>query len=146
MDNQNVLVAGMDFCRDVRLRMGSKTIVTTNKNYDKSRTSTAEKMIQSSLQRTLILQLESDIKCKIPGGHCLRYCAVMHAAWLGVTVDHSLSSSYWSYKGRLANFAQVVLGLDPKAGKYRPSWARGICLGKDGSGHDVLGVGPDKVV
>ena len=50
------------------------------------------------------------------------------------------------YRGRLANFGQVVLGLDPKAGKYKPLWKRGIYLGKDGAGHDVLGVGENEVV
>ena len=50
------------------------------------------------------------------------------------------------YRGWLANFGQVVLGLDPKASKYKPSWRRGVYLGKDSAGHDVLGVGSDEVI
>ena len=50
------------------------------------------------------------------------------------------------YRGRLAKFGQVVLGLDPKAGKYKPLWRQGIYLGKDGAGHDVVGVGENEVV
>ena len=84
VDNENFLFAGMEFCKDVRLRMGLKTIVTANKNYDKARTSAAGRMIQSTrnLQKTLMLQVETELKCKVPGGHCLRYLATMHSAWL----------------------------------------------------------------
>ena len=48
-------------------------------------------------------------------------------------------------RGKLANFGQTVLGLDRKAGKYRPGWKRGVYLGKDFAGHDVIGTGPEEV-
>ena len=32
----------------------------------------------------------------------------------------------------------MTYGLDPKGSKYRPTWKKGIWLGKDGSDHDVL--------
>ena len=129
VDNEPVLVAGMDWWK-IRLRLGLSTILTTNKHYDKSRTSVAECMVQSvrNLQKTLILQLEESMGCRLPGGHSLRYWGIVHAAWLH----------------RLANFGQTVLGLDPKAGKYRPGWKRGIYLGKDAARHDVIGTGPER--
>ena len=37
-----------------------------------------------------------------------------------------------------------MLGLDPNVGKYRPGWKRGIYLGKDAAGHDVIGTGPEE--
>ena len=74
VDNEPVLVAGMEFCKEVRVRTGLSTVVTTNRNYDKSRTSPAERMIQTvrNLQKTLIYQLETEIKAKILTGNCLR--------------------------------------------------------------------------
>ena len=155
VDNENVLVAGMEFCRDVRLRMGFQTITTTNKNYDKARTSTAERMIQTvrNLQKTLISQLEGEAKFRVPGGHCLRYWAVVHAAWLycRYNIHATLKTTPYQsvtgrpYRGRLANFGQQVLGLDPKAGKYGALWKRGTYLGKDNAGHDVLGVASEVI-
>ena len=155
VDNENVLVAGMEFCRDVRLRMGFQTITTTNKNYDKARTSTAERMIQTvrNLQKTLISQLEGEAKFRVPGGHWLRYWAVVHAAWLycRYNIHATLKTTPYQsvtgrpYRGRLANFGQQVLGLDPKTGKYGALWKRGTYLGKDNAGHDVLGVASEVI-
>ena len=84
VDNEPVLVAGMECCRDIRLRLGLSTTLTTNKHYDKARTSVAERMVQTvrNLQKTLILQLEESIQRKLPGGHSLRYWGIVHAAWL----------------------------------------------------------------
>lgn len=77
----------------------------------------------------------------------------MHAAWL--YCRHSIHSvlkvtPYQSvtgrpYRGRLANFGQQVLGLDPKAGKYGALWKRGVYLGKDDAGHDILGIGSEVI-
>ena len=155
VDNENVLVAGMEFCQDVRLRMGFQTIATTNKNYDKARTSTAERMIQTvrNLQKTMVSQVEAEAKLRTPPGHCIRYWAVMHAAWLNCRYNiHSTLkvTPYQSvtgrpYHGRLANFGQQVFGLDPKAGKYGALWKRGPYLGKDDAGHDVLGIGKEVI-
>ena len=156
VDNENVLVAGMEFCRNTRLMMGMQTITTTNKHYDKGRTSVAERMVQSirNLQKTLVLQLEEAAQFRLPGGHALRYWAVMHSAWLycrfhvhtALKVTPFQAVTGRPYRGRLANFGQIVLGLDPKAGKYKPLWKRGVYLGKDGAGHDVLGIGENEVV
>ncbi len=83
--------------------MGFQTITATNKNYDKARASTAERMIQTirNLQKPLIRQLESEAKFRLPGGHCLRYWAVMHPALLQVSCahsaeDHTVSSCDWT--------------------------------------------------
>lgn len=38
-----------------------------------------------------------------------------------------------------------TLVKDPKPGKYKPAWRRGVYLGKDSSGHDVIGAGPEEV-
>ena len=35
--------------------------------------------------------------------------------------------------------------VDPKAGKYKPTWKKGVYLGKDASGHDVLGTSEEEV-
>ena len=132
VDNENVLVAGMEFCRNARLMMGMQSITTTNKHYDKGRTSVAERMVQSirNLQKTLVLQMEEAAQFRLPGGHALRYWAVIHSAWLygrfhvhtalKVTAFQAVTGR--PYRGRLANFGQIVLGLDPKAGKYKPLW------------------------
>ena len=84
VDNENVIKAGAEHCRDCRLRMGFQTILNVNKQYDKARTSTAERMIQSirNLGKTLVAQLESEAKVRLPSGHCLRYWAVVHAGGL----------------------------------------------------------------
>ena len=140
VDNEPVLVAGT---------------ITTNKHYDKARTSVAERMVQTvrNLQKALILQLEESIGCRLPGGHSLPYWGIVHAAWLysryhvhsclKVTPYQAVTGR--PYRGKLANFGQTVLGLDPKVGKYRPGWKRGIYLGKDAAGHDVIGTGPEEV-
>ena len=155
VNNEPVLVAGMECCKDIRLRLGLSTTVTTNKHYDKARASVAERMVQTvrNLQTTLILQLEESIRCKLPGGHSLRYWSIVHAAWLysryhvhsflKVTPYQAVTGR--PYRGKLANFGQTVLGLDPKAGKYKPGWKRGVYPGKDFAGHDIIGTGPEEV-
>ena len=125
VDNEPVLVAGMECCRDIRLRLGLSTTITTNKHYDKGRTSVAERMVQTvrKLQKTLILQLEESMGCRLPGGHCLRYWGIVHAAWLYSRYHvHSFLkvTPYQAVTGR------PYRGLDPKVGKYRPGWKRGI--------------------
>ncbi len=72
----------------------------------------------------------------------------MHAAWLydRYHIHPTLRTTPFQdvigrpYKGKLANFRQIVLGLDPNAGKL--SCRKGIYLGKDASGHDVIGTNP----
>ena len=152
VDNENVIKAGAEHCRDCRLRMGFQTILSVNKQYDKARTSTAERMIQSirNLGKTLVAQLESEAKVRLPSGHCLRYWAVVHAgglysryhvhSFLKITPFQAVTGR--PYSGKLANFGQMVFGLDPKTGKYKPMWKRGVYLGKDAAGHDVIGTAP----
>ena len=137
VDNEPVLVAGMECCRDIRLRLGLSTTITTNKHYDKARTSVAERLVQTvrNLQKTLILQLEESIGCKLPGGHSLRYWGIVHSAWLysryhvhsflkltphqavtgrpyrgigiGKNSDRSSAKQCWDWIPRLANTGQV---------------------------------------
>ena len=109
-------------------------------------------MIQSirNLGKTLVAQLESEAKVRLPSGHCLRYWAAVHAgglysryhvhSFLKITPFQAVTGR--PYSGKLANFGQMVFGLDPKAGKYKPMWKRGVYLGKDAAGHDVIGTAP----
>ena len=92
------------------------------------------------------MQLEESIKCKIPQGHAVLYWAAMHSTWL-YNRYHTHSTTKITpyqavngrpYHNRIACFGQVTYGLDPKGSKYRPTWKKGIWLGKDGSDHDVL--------
>ena len=151
-DNKNVLVSGMEFFKQVRACQGFSTTVTTNRSYSvsysKDRTSICERTIQTvcKLQKTLVMQLEESIKCKIPQGHAVLYWAAMHSTWLYNRYHiHSTTkiTPYQAvngrpYHNRIACFGQVTYGLDPKGSKYRPTWKKGIWLGKDGSDHDVL--------
>ena len=92
------------------------------------------------------MQLEESIKCKIPQGHAVLYWAAMHSTWpYNRYHTHSTTkiTPYQAvngrpYHNRIACFGQVTYGLDPKGSKYRPTWKKGIWLGKDGSDHDVL--------
>ncbi len=61
VDNGPVLVAGMEFCKEVRLRMVFQQW-SLQTGTDKSRTGAAERMIQTmrNSQKTLIYQLERD--------------------------------------------------------------------------------------
>ena len=102
-----------------------------------------ERTIQTvrNLQKTLVVQLEESIKCKIPRGHAVLYWAAMHSTWLyNRYLTHSTTkiTPYQAvngrpYHNRIACFGQVTYGLDPKGSKYRPTWKKGMWLGKDGS-------------
>ena len=105
VDNEPVLVAGMEFCKEARLRLGFSTGVTTNKNYDTSRTSAAERMIQTirNLQKTLILQLEvnsvQDTRWTLHQilGHCPRSMALYSRYHCALPFeDHTVSGSDWT--------------------------------------------------
>ena len=136
--------------------MGMQTITTTNKHYDKGRTSVAERMVQSirNLQKAESPGAANGRSSTVPSSRWSRLTILGSSAWLycRLHVHTALKVTPYQavtgrpYRGRLANFGQVVLGLDPKAGKYKPLWKRGIYLGKDGAGHDVLGVGENEVV
>ena len=147
-DNEHVLVAGMEFCKSIRGKHGFPTVVTTNKNYDKSRTGMAERGIQTvrNLQKTLIAQLEHETQCVIPAGHPMLYWSAIHAGWLynryhthsSIKITPYQAVNGRPYKNRVACFGQCVLGLNPKGSKYRPLWQKGTWLGKDDVDHDVV--------
>ena len=120
VDNEPVLVAGMEFCKEARLRLGFSTGATTNKNYDTSRTSAAKRMIQTirNLQKTLILQLEvnsvQDTRWTLHQilGHCPRSMALYSRyhvhSHLKITPFQAVTGR--PYRGKLANFSQMVFG------------------------------------
>ena len=84
VDNEKVLVSGMEFFKQVRARQGFSTTVTTNCNYSKDHTSICERTIHTvrKLQKTLAMQLEEAIKSKTPQGHAVLYWAAMPSTWL----------------------------------------------------------------
>ena len=147
-DNEPVLVAGVTFCKTARARAGLGTIVSPNKAYDKSRTSIAERFVQTirGIQKTLISQLEDHIEASVPEGHPLIQWAAMHAAWLydryhvrstmKVTPYQSLRGR--PYRGKLVCFGQTVYGLDPRATKFKPGWRKGAWIGKDTANMDLI--------
>ena len=148
----NELMAGVELCKTVRGRQGFTTTVRFNKNYSKRRTAMAERAIQTirNLQKTLVAQLESETQCLFPNGHPVLYWASMHAAWLynryhmhsSIKITPYQAIFGRPYKNKVANFGQIVYGLDPKGTKYRPLWKRGVWLGRDASDHDILATGP----
>ena len=90
-------------------------------------------------RKTLLCQVEEDIKATIPSGHVVVQWAAMHAAWLynrynvHATLKTTPFQSLWGspYKGKITGFGETVFGLDPKATKYKPAWRHGAWLGKD---------------
>ena len=155
-DNEPVLAAGMRFCQSARQKLGLETVLTWNRAYEKSRTSVAERFVQTirGLQKTLVCHLEAAIQASIPAGHAMIQWAAMHAAWIysrfqvhaspKVTPFQSLFGR--PYRGRIVPFGQVVFGLDPKADKYRPAWVRGAWLGKDSTDMDLLTMDGQSVI
>ena len=147
-DNEPVLAAGMRFCQRTRATLGLQTILTWNRTYEKTRTSVAERFVQTvrGLQKTLTAHLESSIQATIPTGHPMVQWAAMHSAWIynRFHVHSSLRTTPYQslfgrpYRGRIVCFGQTTFGLDPKADKYRPAWIRGAWLGKDSSDMDLL--------
>ena len=107
-DNENVLVSGMEFYKQVRARQGFTTTVTTNRNYSKDRTNICERTTQTvrNLQKTLLMQLEESIKCKIPQGHAVLYGSLMFFTWhlcipLGSTIGTILTAPQRSHRIKL---------------------------------------------
>ena len=155
-DNEPVLAAGMRFCQRTRQTLGMETILTWNRTYEKTRTSIAERFVQTvrGLQKTLLSHLESAIQATIPAGHPVIQWAAMHASWLynRYHVHSSLRTTPFQslfgrpYRGKIVAFGQNVFGLDPKADKYRPAWIRGAWLGKDSSDMDLISTDGQSVV
>ena len=155
-DNEPVLAAGMRFCQRTRQTLGMETILTWNRTYEKTRTSIAERSVQTvrGLQKTLLSHLESAIQATIPAGHPVIQWAAMHASWIynRYHVHSSLRTTPFQslfgrpYRGKIVAFGQTVFGLDPKAGKYRPAWIRGAWLGKDSSDMDLISTDGQSVV
>ena len=155
-DNEPVLAAGMRFCQRTRQTLGMETILTWNRTYEKTRTSIAERFVQTvrGLQKTLLSHLESAIQATIPAGHPVIQWAAMHASWIynRYHVHSSLRTTPFQslfgrpYRGKIVAFGQTVFGLDPKADKYRPAWIRGAWLGKDSSDMDLISTDGQNVV
>ena len=147
-DNEPVLAAGMRFCQKTRATLGLETILTWNRTYEKTRTSVAERFVQTvrGLQKTLIAHLESAIQATIPAGHPMIQWAAMHSAWIynRFHIHSSLRTTPYQslfgrpYRGKIVSFGQTIFGLDPKADKYRPAWIRGAWLGKDAADMDLI--------
>ena len=155
-DNEPVLVAGMKFCQRARQQLGLETILTFSRTYEKTRTSVAERFVQTvrGLQKTLVSHLEASIQAAIPAGHPMIQWAAMHSAWIysRFHVHASLRTTPYQslfgrpYRGKLVSFGQTVYGLDPKADKYRPAWIRGAWLGKDSTDMDLISTDGQNVV
>eukprot|EP00435_Cladocopium_sp_Y103_P025328 s3318_g6.t1 len=155
-DNEPVLAAGMRFCQKTRQMLGLETILTWNRTYEKTRTSIAERFVQTvrGLQKTLIVHLEAAIQATIPAGHAMVQWAAMHAAWAynRFQVHSSLRATPFQslfgrpYKGKIVCFGQTVFGLDPNADKYRPAWMRGAWLGKESADMDLISTDGQTVV
>ena len=155
-DNEPVLAAGARMTKLIRSNNGLHTILTAGKFYDKSRTSLAERTIQTvrAQGKTLLSHIEDRAKIAFKETSVLHSWALMHASWLlnryhvsnstGVTAYMSVKGR--PYRGRVCCFGELVHGLDPLQAKYRSQWRPGAWLGKDGQDHDLVLVGPNEVV
>ena len=83
-DNETVLAAGVKMVQVIRANQGLPTTPQRDKMYSKSRTSLAERTIQTvRVQgKCLIAFLEDKMKMKNPEGHVLHGWALVHAGWL----------------------------------------------------------------
>ena len=154
-DQERVLVAGMELVRATRTRLGLETLLTISKAYDKSRTAIAERHVQTvrNQQKTLSLHLEEKIRATIPDGHGFHTWAARHASWLlNRFAKHSaLQSTPYEqlygrpYRGRVCPFGAQVFALDPVS-KYKPSWVRGVWVGKDALDQDIVVLGGGHLV
>ena len=155
-DNEPVLAAGMKAAHQIRANQGLETILQPGLMYDKSRTSLAERTIQTvrAQGKCLIADVEGRIGAKFPKDHVMHAWAMIHGAWLlnryhmssstGVTAHMSLRGR--PYKGRVCAFGEEVFALDPLQLKYNIQWRRGVWLGKDEADHDIVAVGTRELV
>ena len=104
-DNENVLVSGMEFFKQVRDRQGFSTTVTTNRNYSKDRTSICEPTIQTvrNLQKTLVnatgginqVQDSTRTRSSLLGGNAL-HLALQQVSHSQYHKDHTIPSCEWT--------------------------------------------------
>eukprot|EP00434_Breviolum_minutum_P013358 symbB.v1.2.011770.t1/scaffold750.1/size323489/22 len=133
-DNEPVLAAGVKLTKDIRTRNGLETIVTCGKAYDKGRTSAAERYIRilRNQAKCIVSFVEEKVKVKIPPDAMLQAWAFQHGSWL--------------VNKRICTFGESVYGHDAKQSKYRLQWRKGLWLGKDSFGHDLVAVGDNEVL
>ena len=126
------------------------------KNFDKGRTSMAERAIQTvrCQSKTLVHALEEQVKLKFDDKHIIHQWSVMHSAWL-VNRFHFHSAIKTTpyqqlhgrpFRGKVACFGSLCYGLDGTVDKHHPQWLAGVWLGKDLSDHDILAVGSQRLV
>ena len=155
-DNEPVVNSAVQQAKLARNQIGLKLIDQQAKNFDKGRTSMAERAIQTlrAQAKTLIHALESQVKVKFEDKHVIHEWAILHAAWLinRFHVHSAIKSTPYQqlhgkpFRGRIACFGSLCYGLDGTVDKHHPAWLSGIWLGKDAADHDVLAVGDQKLV
>ena len=155
-DNEPVLAAGMRMAQNIRANHGLETILQPGLMYNKSRTSLAERTIQTvrGQGKTFIAYVEHKIAAKLPEEHPLHAWAMIHASWIlnrfhvsnvtGVTSHMALRGR--PYNGRICSFACEVYALDPLQARYQRQWRRGVWLTKDEADHSVVCVGTHELI
>ena len=83
-DNEPTINAAVYQTRLMRNQSGLKLVDQRSKNFDKGRTSMAERAIQTGRcqSKTLVHALEEQVKIKFEDKRIIHQWAVMHAAWL----------------------------------------------------------------
>ena len=155
-DSENVLVAGVNQAKILRNKVGATLIPQFGKNYSKGRTAMAERAIQTvrNQGKTLIHCLEDFAKVKLPDKHVLHSWSYLHAGWLlnHFHVHSALKCTPYQtlmgrpYRGRICSFGPVAYGLDGTLTKNKPTWIRGIWVGKDQSDQDLLVTGDGQLL
>ena len=155
-DNEPVVNSAVQQAKLARNQIGLKLVDQQAKNFDKGRTSMAERAIQTlrAQAKTLIHALESQVKVKFEDKHVIHEWSIVHAAWLvnRFHVHSAIKSTPYQqlhgkpFRGKIACFGSRCYGLDGTVDKHHPAWLAGIWLGKDAADHDVLAVGDQKLV
>ena len=155
-DNEPVLAAGVKMAQVIRSNQGLPMVLQPGKMYSKSRTSLAERSIQTvrAQGKCLIAYIEDKMEMKLAEDHVLRGWAMVHAGWL-LNRYHLTSSSgitaYMAvrgrpYKGRVCAFGEEVYALDSLQQKYQCQWRKGCWLTKDEADHDIVAVGENEII
>ena len=155
-DNEPVVNSAVHQAKLARNQIGLKLFDQQAKNFDKGRTSMAERAIQTlrAQAKTLIHALESQVKVKFEDKHVIHEWSIVHAAWLinRFHVHSAIKSTPYQqlhgkpFRGKIACFGSRCYGLDGTVDKHHPAWLAGVWLGKDSADHDVLAVGDQKLV
>jgi hypothetical protein len=151
-----VLAAGVKMAQVIRSNQGLPMVLQPGKMYSKSRTSLAERSIQTvrAQGKCLIAYIEDKMQMKLAEDHVLRGWAMVHAGWL-LNRYHLTSSSgitaYMAvrgrpYKGRVCAFGEEVYALDSLQQKYQCQWRKGCWLTKDEADHDIVAVGENEII